>query len=51
MSLGLEQLERQGRESDVEISAEYADKDMLLLRKGESECFHPLPHWPIPNYH
>ena len=52
MSLGLEQLERQGRkESDVEISVECADKDTFLLMKGESECFHPLPPWLIANYH
>ena len=49
MSLGLEQLEREGRKaSDAEISVECADEDMLLLMKGSNGCFHSCPHWLIP---
>lgn len=46
MSLGLEQLEREGRkDSDVDISVECVDEDMILQMKGKNVCFHSHPHW------
>lgn len=45
-SLGLEQLEREGRkDSDVDISVVRVDEDMILLMKGKNVCFQSHPDW------
>ena len=38
------------KDSDVEISVECVDEDMMLLMKGKNGCFHFCPHRLISNY-